>query len=82
MYLLACDHHAPGATTSRGWLSQELPWDHSFIRELPGDTDNRNVVRQVTGALYSRVEPTPAAGEPRTLSYSPQVRVSLREVCG
>jgi hypothetical protein len=25
---------------------------------------------QVTGALYSRVEPTPAAGEPRLVSYS------------
>ena len=26
---------------------QELNWDHSFVRELPGDPETKNAVRQV-----------------------------------
>jgi len=52
---------------------EDLPWDNSFVRELPGDPERKNVVRQVTGALYSRVHPTPPSGEPRVVAYSRQV---------
>ena len=37
----------------------ELEWDNSFTRELPADETTLNRVRQVHGAAYSRVMPTP-----------------------
>ncbi len=40
-----------------------------FLDHLPGDTDSRPVSRQVHGALWSRVEPTPVAA-PRLLAWS------------
>ena len=43
------------------------------MRELPGDPDATNALRQVYGALFSRVAPTPAAGEPSTLAASAAV---------
>ena len=32
-------------------------------------SDKSNTVRQVANALYSFVQPTPASGEPYTISY-------------
>ena len=37
----------------------DLAWDNSFTRELPADESTLNRVRQVHGAAYSRVLPTP-----------------------
>jgi serine/tyrosine/threonine adenylyltransferase len=50
----------------------QLRWDHSFTRALPADPEPDNRRRQVPGAAYSRVEPTPVAA-PRTLAVSPEV---------
>jgi len=36
-----------------------LRFDNTFVRELPGDREHGARVRQVEGAAYSRVEPTP-----------------------
>ncbi|MBU8978216.1 MULTISPECIES: YdiU family protein [unclassified Lysobacter] len=44
-------------------------FDNTFVRDLPGDPDLAPGVRQVHGAAYSRVEPTPVA-QPRLLAYS------------
>ncbi|EFJ46698.1 hypothetical protein VOLCADRAFT_62183 [Volvox carteri f. nagariensis] len=52
---------------------KNLPWDHTFVKELPADPDSRNVVRQVEGALFSFVSPTPPSGVPYTVTYSRQV---------
>lgn len=46
-----------------------LSFDNRLIRELPGDDDTRNIPRQVFGALWSPVLPTPVAA-PRLLAYS------------
>src|SRR6185312_6139689 len=46
-----------------------LEFDDSFARTLPGDPESRNFVRQVSGASYSRVTPTPVAA-PRLLAWS------------
>src|SRR3954466_8613626 len=51
---------------------QDLRFDNTFVRELPGDPRTDPRVRQVHGALYSRVEPTPVAA-PRLIAYSPEV---------
>ncbi|MCC6302749.1 MAG: YdiU family protein [Gammaproteobacteria bacterium] len=54
------------------------PWifDNRFLRELPGDPDSRNQRRQVTGACWSPVAPTPVAS-PRLLAYSSEMAASL-----
>ena len=46
-----------------------LLFDNRLVRELPGDDDTRNHPRQVLGALWSAVMPTPVAA-PRLLAYS------------
>jgi serine/tyrosine/threonine adenylyltransferase len=61
----------------------ELTWDHRFTAGLPGDPDSSNRRRQVGGAAYSRVAPTPVAA-PQTLCWSPEVAALLGlspEVC-
>ena len=50
----------------------DLIFDNRFIRELPSDTETGNHRRQVFGACYSRVLPTPVAN-PQTVAYSPEV---------
>ncbi len=47
-------------------------FDNRFVRELPGDPEEGRHVRQVYGACYSRVEPTPVRA-PALLAWSPEV---------
>ena len=47
----------------------DLPFENSFVRELPGDPVADNVPRQVRNACYTRVDPTPVAA-PRLLAWS------------
>ena len=51
-------------------------FDNRFVRDLPGDPDTAPGVRQVHGAAYSRVAPTPVA-EPRLLAYSAEMAARL-----
>ncbi|HUW52606.1 MAG TPA: YdiU family protein [Rhodanobacter sp.] len=44
-------------------------FDNAFVRDLPGDPEQGGHVRQVEGALYSLIDPTPVAA-PRLLAYS------------
>ncbi|MDE2154455.1 MAG: YdiU family protein [Xanthomonadaceae bacterium] len=44
-------------------------FDNAFVRDLPGDPEQGGHVRQVEGALYSLVDPTPVAA-PRLLAHS------------
>ena len=53
-----------------------LVFDNAFIRELPGDPDHGRGSRQVQGAVYSQVAPSPVAG-PRTVAWSPEVATAL-----
>ncbi len=46
-----------------------LRFDNRFVRELPADPSNEPGRRQVHGALYSRVQPTPVAA-PRLVAWS------------
>ena len=46
-----------------------LCFDNRLVRELPGDADVRNHPRQVLGALWSPVAPTPVAA-PRLIAWS------------
>ncbi len=51
---------------------KDLRFDNRFVRELPGDPEQGRHVRQVHGACYSRVEPTPVRA-PRLLACSREV---------
>lgn len=46
-----------------------LRFDNRLVRELPGDADTRNHPRQVFGALWTPVSPTPVLA-PRLLAWS------------
>ena len=47
-------------------------FDNRFVAELPGDPERSPRRRQVHGAAWSAVEPTPVAA-PRLLAHSPEV---------
>jgi uncharacterized protein YdiU (UPF0061 family) len=53
-----------------------LRFDNTFVRELPGDSAQGPQRRQVHGASYSRIDPTPVA-EPRLIAYSREVATLL-----
>jgi uncharacterized protein YdiU (UPF0061 family) len=53
-----------------------LHFDNRLVRELPGDDDTRNHSRQVYGALWSPVMPTPVSA-PRLLAYSREMAQQL-----
>jgi uncharacterized protein YdiU (UPF0061 family) len=50
----------------------DLHFDNTFVRELPADPETANNRRQVPGACYSLVEPTPVR-RPSLLAYSREV---------
>ena len=53
-----------------------LRFDNRLLRELPGDPETRNISRQVLGAVWTRVAPTPVAA-PRLLAHSREVAQQL-----
>ena len=53
-----------------------LQFDNRFLRDLPGDSDLRNEPRQVFGACWSPVDPTPVVA-PRLLAHSRAVAEAL-----
>ena len=54
----------------------DLSFDNSFVRELPGDPETNNRRRQVHGACWSSVTPTPVS-EPRLVAHSREVAALL-----
>ena len=56
-------------------LSQ-LQWTDSFVSTLPGDPVTQNSTRQVRGAAFSRVDPSPVAS-PTVLAASPEMAEEL-----
>ncbi len=50
----------------------ELNFDNQFTQNLPADSETRNFRRQVLGACYSRVSPTPVS-RPHLIAYSKEV---------
>ncbi|SJM94338.1 protein adenylyltransferase SelO [Crenothrix polyspora] len=61
----------------------QLQFDNRFISELPADSVTSNTRRQVVGACYSRVLPTPVK-KPQKIAYSKEVATLLDlsdEVC-
>jgi uncharacterized protein YdiU (UPF0061 family) len=59
--------------------SQDLAVASAFTADLPADPDTSNRTRQVEGAAFSYVTPTPPAGSarPTTLAFSKPVLIAL-----
>ena len=55
----------------------ELLFDNRLIDQLPADPEVENYRRQVTGAIYSRVNPT-AVKNPRLGAGAQEVAAHLR----
>lgn len=55
---------------------QNFTFDNRFLKDLPGDTESRNFTRQVMGACWSKVKPTPVR-KPQILAYSHEVAEML-----
>lgn len=53
-----------------------LTFDNAFVRELPGEPEHGGPPRQVYGALYTRVNPTPVAA-PKLIAYSREMAERL-----
>jgi serine/tyrosine/threonine adenylyltransferase len=53
-----------------------LQFDNAFIRDLPGDPDHGSGTRQVHGAMYSRIDPSPVAA-PRVIAWSREMAAAL-----
>ena len=53
-------------------MNRVLRFDNVFTRELPADPEAGSWPREVRGALYSRVSPTPVIA-PRLVAHSPEV---------
>jgi uncharacterized protein YdiU (UPF0061 family) len=51
---------------------RDLQFDNRFVAELPGDPEEGPRLRQVHGACWSRVLPTPVAA-PQLLAHSPEL---------
>ena len=51
-------------------------FDHWYVDDLPGDPDDRAVRRQVEGAAWSPVQPTPTAA-PRLIAHSAELAAAL-----
>jgi uncharacterized protein YdiU (UPF0061 family) len=55
---------------------EDLEFDNRFTRALPADSETGSRRRQVTGACYSRVAPTPVV-RPQLLAYAAEVAALL-----
>ena len=53
-----------------------LRFDNTFVHDLPGDPESGPRLRQVHGALYSRIEPSPVTA-PRLIAHSAEVATLL-----
>jgi serine/tyrosine/threonine adenylyltransferase len=56
--------------------AMRLAFDNRFVNELPGEPEQTPGVRQVEGALWSPVAPTPVRA-PRLLAWSPELADAL-----
>lgn len=63
------DSSPAGASSSRIKL-EEINWDHSFVRELPGDSREGGPVRQVLHACYTKVAPSVKVNKPELVAWS------------
>ncbi|CAA0813249.1 Unknown protein [Striga hermonthica] len=52
---------------------EELKWDHSFVRELPGDPRLDTIPREVLHSCYTKVSPSAEVDNPQLVAWSDSV---------
>ncbi|KAK1266451.1 hypothetical protein QJS04_geneDACA016299 [Acorus gramineus] len=52
---------------------EDLKWDHSFVRDLPGDPRSDTIPREVLHAFYSKVSPSVKVENPELVVWSESV---------
>ncbi|PIN03957.1 putative protein (YdiU family) [Handroanthus impetiginosus] len=52
---------------------EQLKWDHSFVRELPGDPITDIIPREVLHACYTKVSPSAEVDNPQLVAWSDSV---------
>lgn len=52
---------------------EDLNWDHSFVRELPGDPRTDLIPREVLHACYTKVSPSVEVEKPELVAWSESV---------
>ncbi|KAL6909842.1 hypothetical protein ACP4OV_001501 [Aristida adscensionis] len=52
---------------------EELAWDHSFVRELPGDPRSDAMPREVLHACFTKVSPSAKVEDPKLVAWSESV---------
>lgn len=52
---------------------EQLAWDTTFVRELPGDEQRDGGSRQVHNAFFSYVAPSVKISKPHIIAYSADV---------
>ncbi|MCD7463341.1 hypothetical protein HAX54_050369 [Datura stramonium] len=58
---------------SRKLSLEELNWDNSFVRELPGDPRTDSIPREVLHACYTKVLPSVPVNNPQLVAWSESV---------
>jgi serine/tyrosine/threonine adenylyltransferase len=67
---------AAAAPVMQGHAMNSLVFDNAFVRDLPGDPLEGNQPRQVRGAAWSPVTPTPVSA-PRLIAHSAEMAALL-----
>ena len=67
---------ARSAASAVGTL-EDLSWNNVFVSSLPEDSNKENRVRQVEGAMFTKVDPTPTGTEPTFVIGSESVATEL-----
>uniref|UniRef100_A0A5B6ZZ45 Selenoprotein O n=1 Tax=Davidia involucrata TaxID=16924 RepID=A0A5B6ZZ45_DAVIN len=52
---------------------EDLNWDHSFVRDLPGDPRTDKMPREVLHACYTKVSPSAEVENPQLVAWSDSV---------
>ncbi|XP_059628843.1 uncharacterized protein LOC132271476 [Cornus florida] len=52
---------------------EDLKWDHSFVRDLPGDPRTDTMPREVLRACYTKVSPSVEVENPQLVAWSESV---------
>ncbi|KAG2671313.1 hypothetical protein I3843_14G125500 [Carya illinoinensis] len=56
-----------------GLKLEDINWDHSFVRELPGDPRTDTIPREVLHACYTKVLPSAEVENPQLVAWSESV---------
>ncbi|CAA2992265.1 seleno O [Olea europaea subsp. europaea] len=67
------DSESDGVNNKVKLKLEELKWDHSFVRELPGDPMTDLLPREVLHACYTRVSPSVEVEDPQLVAWSHSV---------